>query len=241
MCPRAPLRFLLLSRIALMQAMRTLLPFLLVLLLPATAFAQAPASSPSASVRIGAGGAFPMGDDAKTTLYDPGLSLSAGVDVPLATRLSLTVDFGYSRLFLDGDFLVQQLRRADPTGQLDDVDFDFSGGAYSTFAGTAGLNWILATSGGAALYVTGGPGLYYSFIGDPDVEARGPDGEPGEASVSFSRSGSDTALGAHLGAGVQLRMRSGIRLFIEPQFVLLLGDTRYAPVRAGVSFGGLFE
>lgn len=221
--------------------MRTLLPFLLVLLLPATVFAQAPASSPSASVRVGAGGAFPVGDDAISTLYDPGLSLSAGVDVPLAARLSLTVDLGYSRLFLDSDFLVQQLRRADPTEQLDDVDFSFSGGAYSILAGTAGLKWIFATPGGAAFYFTGGPGLYYSSIGDPDVEARGPDGEPEEASVSVSRSGSDTALGAHLGAGVQLRTRSGIRLFVEPQFVLLLEDTRFAPVRAGVSFGGMFE
>lgn len=214
------------------------------LLFPATAAAQTPGTPdalPAPSLRLEAGGAFPVGDNAISTLYEPGLSFGAGVEAPVSRQLAVAVDFGYSRFFLDDDFLIQQIRFADPSGMLGGVDFDLSGGAFSVFSGTAALKWTFASAGTASFYLKGGPGLYYSTIGDLDVTGRDADGDPVEGEGSLNRDDDGLTVGAQVGAGVQLQTAAGLRLFVEPQVAFLIDDTKFVPVRVGVSFDGLFE
>lgn len=230
--------------------MRTLLAatfFALVLaLLPAAALAQ-DASPPSdealrpPSLRIGAGAALPV-SDGLSFFHGAGPSVAAGLDVPLSDALDVTLDASYTRLLLnDEDFLDPIERRLSP--EFGDVDFDLSGGANNLIAGTVGLKWTFATPGRAALYLSGGTGLFYSTIGDIDVEARDVDGNPLEGDGDASlRSGEEGAsFGFDLGAGVRLPLGAGADLFVEPRYALFLDDSHYFAARAGVAFDGLFE
>ena len=208
--------------------------------LPAAALAQeAPAELRLPSLRIDAGAAVPTGDWLPR-LHGAGPSVAAGLDVPISERLDVTVNASYTRLLLNEDRMTRIFDTAAGTVGAGELTFDVSGGANHLLAGTAALKWTFATPGRAALYLSGGPGLYYSDIGDPDVEVRDADGNPVEGEASLSSSQEGIHFRFDLGAGVRLPLAAGADLFVEPHYALAPGS-QYFTARAGLAFDGLFD
>ena len=212
------------------------------IVLPTAALAQEVPSEKlrSPSLRIGAGAAVPV-SDGLSFFHQPGPSLAAGLDVPISERLDVTLDVGYTRLLLDDDQITRLFEAAAGSIGANNLNFEISGGANHLIVGTAGLRWTFATPGQAALYLSGGTGLFYSSIGDPDVDARDTEGNDvaGDASLRSSEEG--VSFGFDLGVGTRLPLAAGVDLFLEPRYALFLSDSHYFSARAGLAFDGLFD
>lgn len=213
--------------------------------IPAVALAQEPAPDASrvSSLRLGAGGALPISDNL-SELHGLGPSFSTGLDVPLATRLGLAISLSYSRFSLDGNALLHLFKELAPPGTLDGVEFDFRGGAHSFASGAVALKWTFATLRMASFYLNGGAGVYYSTLEDALAQPRDPDSGIPNVKFDLTSSAEGTSLGFQVGVGVLLNVSPNVDLFIEPQYVLILEDTedtKYLPVRVGVSYNGLFR
>ena len=224
--------------------MKKLLAVALFVLFPAAALAQqAPTQTlRPPSLRVGAGVAVPV-SDGLSFFHGTGPSVAAGLDVPISSALDMTVGVGYTRLHLDDDRITRLIDAAAGAAGVGNLNIEVSGGTNHLVSGTAGLRWTFATPGQAALYLSGGTGLFYSSIGDPDIDARDAEGHPveggdGEARLRSSEEGA--SFGFDLGVGVGLPAAEGVNVFVEPRYALFLGDSHYFSAHAGVSMVGVF-
>jgi hypothetical protein len=159
--------------------------------------------------------------------------------VPISGALDVTVEVGYTRLLLDDDRVTRLFEAAAPAAVGSDLNLEVRGGGNHLVSGTAGLAWTFATPGGASFYLSGGTGLLYSSIGDPDVEARDAAGTPIEGDARLRSSEEGASFVFDLGAGVHLPVAARVDMFVEPRYVLS-GNARYLSARAGVSLENVF-
>jgi hypothetical protein len=179
---------------------------------------------------VSVGATTPQAPRGFTDLNGTGVSIRAGVGLPLASRWSGVLSGSY-----------HTLPSTSATGPFFDSTADLSGsvtaeGGYTAFTAMAELKYDLFATELARLYFIGGLGGYYeeaSFEAQFDFDDTT---RPNETERSTFET---TGMLASVGGGFMLLLTQTVGVFVEPRYGVLFYSPqmeRYVAIRGGVAF-----
>jgi hypothetical protein len=183
------------------------------------------AAQPPFRIEFGAGLAVPTGSAAVRDGWNPGFTLSAGVLVPVGSRLAVTLDAGYSRFGFDSTGY--ELAIVD---QFPNVNV--AGNDLYVLPLTVGAEFLLTSWGNTRPYAHADLGWTHTGVSTPSASG------PNASGLQFHDPLND-AFGIGIGFGVRTVLTPNTYLFADAMWRIAWTNPdplSFVPIRLGVRF-----